>query len=74
MIYTKVRRTPVFWDVFTAVSIIDVSGALQHVALFRTEVLENIPSLSSGVLRLIGYHSYITVETLLLGLSIEEYY
>jgi hypothetical protein len=44
------------------------------VALARTDVLENVSSPSSGVLRLIDFHDCITVETLLLGLFIERYY
>jgi hypothetical protein len=50
------------------------SAALYCVALFQTDVLENVQSPSSGVLMLIGFHSCITVETLLLSLSTEGHY
>jgi hypothetical protein len=58
------------WHAFTAVSIIDV----YTVSLFRTDVSENELSPFPEVLRLIGSHSCITVETLLLSVSIEGRY
>jgi hypothetical protein len=42
------------------------SGTLYDVALFRGDVSENLSPSSAAVLRLIGFHGYITVETLLL--------
>jgi hypothetical protein len=49
------------------------SETLHLVALFRTDVSENVLSPSSEVLRLMRFHRCITVETLLLSLSIERY-
>jgi hypothetical protein len=46
-----------------------LSRILYHVALVRTDVL----SPSSGFLRMIGFHSCVTMETLLLSLFIEGY-
>jgi hypothetical protein len=43
-----------------------------HVALVRTDISEKI-SPSSGFLRVIGPHSCVTVESLLVSLSIEGY-
>jgi hypothetical protein len=43
------------------------------VTLVRTDVSENISPSFSGCLRVIGFHSGVTVESLLVGLSIEEY-
>jgi hypothetical protein len=42
------------------------SGILYSVAIFRTDVSKNVLSPSSGVLRLIGSHSSVNAETLLL--------
>jgi hypothetical protein len=50
------------------------SETLCHVALVRTDFSENVLFPSSGILRLIGFHSCIAMETLLLSRSIEEYY
>jgi hypothetical protein len=50
------------------------SGALYHVAVARTDVSENVSSLSSGFLRVTRFHSRVTVESLLLIRSIEGYY
>jgi hypothetical protein len=44
------------------------SGTLYCVAVFRTDVSENVSSQSSGFLRLIGFHSCV------ISLSIEGYY
>jgi hypothetical protein len=49
------------------------SGALYRVVLVRTDVSENLSSRCSGFLKLIGFHSCIAVQTLLLNLSIEGY-
>jgi hypothetical protein len=46
---------------------------LYRVALVRTDISENVSFPSSGFLRGIGFHSYVTVELLLLSLSIEGY-
>jgi hypothetical protein len=54
--------------------IIGVSGTLYSWVLFRTDVSENISPVSSWFLRLLGLHSCVTAESLLIGLSIEEYY
>jgi hypothetical protein len=35
------------------------SGSFYRVALFRTNVSENLPSPSSGVLSLISFHNYV---------------
>jgi hypothetical protein len=40
------------------------SGTLYGVALARTDVSENLSSPSSGLFKLIGFHSCIGVETL----------
>jgi hypothetical protein len=50
------------------------SGTLYHVALFRTDVSKNVLPSSSGVLRLIVFQNCITVERLLLSLSIEGHW
>jgi hypothetical protein len=50
------------------------SGTLYHVALVRIDVLENISPPSSWILRVIRFHSCVTVESLLISHSIEEYY
>jgi hypothetical protein len=50
------------------------SGTLCPVELVRTEVSEDVLSPSSGVLRLIGFHCSITVETILLSHRTERYY
>jgi hypothetical protein len=47
---------------------------LYHLALDGTDVSENISPPSLGFLRVIGFHSYVTMEPLLISLSIEEYY
>jgi hypothetical protein len=39
------------------------SGTLFRVALFGTDVSENVSSTSTGVVRLIGFHGCLTVET-----------
>jgi hypothetical protein len=41
---------------------------------YQPDVLENVLPPSIGVLMLISFHSCITVETLLLSLSIGGYY
>jgi hypothetical protein len=51
-----------------------LSGTLYRIALVRTNVSKNILSPSSGFFRVIGFHSCDTVESLLIGLSIEGYY
>jgi hypothetical protein len=38
-------KNAVFWDAFTAVSVIILSGTLCHVVLDRTDVSENIVSI-----------------------------
>jgi hypothetical protein len=38
------------------------SGTLYHVAVVSTDVLENVSPPPSGFLRVIGPHSYVTVE------------
>jgi hypothetical protein len=40
----------------------------------RTNVLENISHPSTGFLRVLGLHSCVTMESLLISLSTEEYY
>jgi hypothetical protein len=50
------------------------SGTLYCLALVRTDVSENILPPSSGFLTVIGFHSCVTVESLLYSLSIEGYY
>jgi exonuclease VII large subunit len=54
-------------------TIIDVFRNFTPCSTIST-ILENIPSASSGVLMLIGFHSRITMETLLLSFPIEGYY
>jgi hypothetical protein len=49
------------------------SETVYCVALFQTDVSENISSLSSGVLRLIGF-TVVLLWKLILSLSIEGYY
>jgi hypothetical protein len=49
------------------------SGTLYHVVLIGTDVSENVLPLSSGFLRLIGFHSYVTMESILISLSREGY-
>jgi hypothetical protein len=41
------------------------SGTLYHVALFQTEISENVSSPASGVLRLIGFHSFHSASTVM---------
>jgi hypothetical protein len=48
-------------------------GALYRVALVRRDVSENISSPSADFLRVIGFHSFFTVESMLTNISIEEY-
>jgi hypothetical protein len=50
------------------------SGILCRVALVITDVSENISPPSSAILMVIGFHSCVTFEVLLISLSIEEYY
>jgi hypothetical protein len=50
-----------------------LSGTLYRVALVPTDVSENISPLSSGILRVIGFHSCVMVETLLISLIPENY-
>jgi hypothetical protein len=50
------------------------SETLSCVARVQTNILENVLSTSSVFLRVIGFHSCVIVETLLLSLIIEEYY
>jgi hypothetical protein len=66
----QISKTVVLWDAFTAVAIMS-SRVLYRVALFRTDVSENALSPSEGVLMLTGYHSCVTVGTLLLSPYIE---
>jgi hypothetical protein len=47
-----------------------LSGTLYRVALVRTEVSENMSPPFSGYLRLIEFHSYVTVESLWISLSV----
>jgi hypothetical protein len=49
------------------------SGALYHVALIRIVVSENTSPPSSRFLRAKGFHSCVTVQSLLISLSIEGY-
>jgi hypothetical protein len=49
------------------------SETLYPVALARTDVSENLLSPSSRFLKLIGFHSCITMETLFLSLSVKGY-
>jgi hypothetical protein len=49
------------------------SGILYHIVLVRTEVSENISLPSSGFVGVIQFHSYVSVESLLISLSIEGY-
>jgi hypothetical protein len=48
-------------------------GALCCVVPVRTDISENVSSPSSGFLRAIGFHRFVTVGSLLVCLSIEEY-
>jgi hypothetical protein len=50
------------------------SGTLYHVAVVRTNVSENISPPSSGFLRVRGFHSCVTMESLLINLSRDGYY
>jgi hypothetical protein len=50
------------------------SGVVYRVALFQTDISENMLSPSSEVLMLVGFDSCATMETLLLSLSIEGHY
>jgi hypothetical protein len=52
----------------------DVFSEFYRVALVRTDVSENITPPSSGFLRVLGLHSCVTVETLLISLSIERFH
>jgi hypothetical protein len=47
---------------------------LYRVTVAGTDVSENISLPSSGSLKVIGFHSCITVESLLIILSIEGHY
>jgi hypothetical protein len=44
------------------------------VALVKTDFSENMSPSSSGFFRVIGFHTCITVESLIISLSIERYY
>jgi hypothetical protein len=44
------------------------------VVLVRADILKKISPPSSGVLRVIRFHSCVTVESLLISLSIERHY
>jgi hypothetical protein len=50
------------------------SGTLCFVAVVRSNVSENILPPSSGFLKVTGLRSYVTMESLLISLSIERYY
>jgi hypothetical protein len=67
-------KNTVICDASTVVSFINVSWDFVPCSCSSTNVLENIPPLSSGFLRVIGLHSCVTVESLLISLSIEGYY
>jgi hypothetical protein len=49
------------------------SGTMYRVVLVLTDVYENVSSLSSGFLGVIGFHSCVTVELLVLSLSNTTY-
>jgi hypothetical protein len=49
------------------------SGPLYRVALFRTEVSVNVLSAYSSVSMLISFHSFVTMETLLLLIKPKEH-
>jgi hypothetical protein len=63
-------KNTVFWDAFIVVSMLDVFWDLYRVALVRTDVSENISPQSSWLLNVRGYHSCVTVECLLISVSI----
>jgi hypothetical protein len=50
------------------------SGTLYCVAVVRIDVSENLSPPSSGFLSVIWFHSWVTVESLLVGLSLEGHY
>jgi hypothetical protein len=43
-------KNTVFWDTFTAIPMMDVSGTLYHVAVVRTDISENcfLPQVNVG--------------------------
>jgi hypothetical protein len=47
---------------------------MYRVALVRTDVSEHILPPSSNFIKVMGFHSCVTVESLLISLSIEGYY
>jgi hypothetical protein len=49
------------------------SGTLCRVAVIRTDVSGNVSRPYAGFFRVIGFHSCVTVESLLIRLSIEGY-
>jgi hypothetical protein len=55
-------------------SVIDVFWGTKRLAVVRTDVSEIISLPSSGFIRVIGFHSCVTVESLLISLPIEGYY
>jgi hypothetical protein len=69
---SKSRRQNTLTDHFRHVQM--PFDTLYSVAQVRTDVSENISSPSSGFLRVIGSHSCVTVESLLISLSIDGYY
>jgi hypothetical protein len=50
-----------------------LSGTLYRVAVVITDVFENVSPPSSGFPRVIGFHSYITVESSFISLYIDGY-
>jgi hypothetical protein len=50
------------------------SGTFYRLVIVITNVSENVSSLFSGSLPVIGLHSCVTVEALLISLSVEGYY
>jgi hypothetical protein len=50
------------------------SGTLYSVALVITDDSENISLPSSGFFRMIGLHTCVTVESVLINISIEGHY
>jgi hypothetical protein len=49
-------------------------GTFNRVAAVRTDVSENISLVSLVFLRLIKFHSCVALESLMISLSIDEYY
>jgi hypothetical protein len=65
----RTAQTPAYWGTWS-----DVMDVIHRIALFWLNVSEKELPPSSGVVVLLGFHTCITAETLLLSLSIERHY